>query len=111
MTAEKKPHQIDAVAARGPCRVEKKVATSAGSAEPVKIPVMFYAPSLSILINRVAVMRNAYVNKTKINLYTVQHGGKGRHEHREPHDTSMTSAQDLLVSCIWVDVFDSNHQY
>jgi hypothetical protein len=33
---------MDAVAARAPCRDEKKVPTRAGSAEPVKIPVIFY---------------------------------------------------------------------
>jgi hypothetical protein len=42
ITAAKNPVQIEAVAARGPCRAEKKVPTRAGSAEPVKIPVMFY---------------------------------------------------------------------
>lgn len=40
MTAEKKPVQIDAVAAKAPCLVEKKVAINAGKAEPVNIPVM-----------------------------------------------------------------------
>jgi hypothetical protein len=40
MTAEKNPVQIDATAAREPCLVEKKVAMSAGNAEPVNIPVM-----------------------------------------------------------------------
>jgi len=41
MTAAKNPVQIDAVAASAPCRDEKNVPTSAGSAEPVKIPVIF----------------------------------------------------------------------
>tara|TARA_R110002060_G_scaffold57336_1_gene67579 strand:+ start:742 stop:921 length:180 start_codon:yes stop_codon:yes gene_type:complete len=41
ITAAKKPSQIDDVAARAPWREEKKVAMRAGSAEPVKIPVMF----------------------------------------------------------------------
>ena len=36
------PVQMDAVAAKAPCRDEKNVPTSAGSAEPVKMPVMFY---------------------------------------------------------------------
>jgi len=40
MTAEKNPVQIDATAAREPCLVEKKVAMSAGNADPVKMPVM-----------------------------------------------------------------------
>ena len=40
MIAEKKPVQIDATAAREPCLPEKKVAISAGNAEPVNIPVM-----------------------------------------------------------------------
>lgn len=42
ITAAKKPSQIDDVAARAPCREEKNVPTRAGSAEPVKIPVIFY---------------------------------------------------------------------
>jgi hypothetical protein len=42
ITAAKNPVQMDAVAARAPCRDEKKVPTRAGSAEPVKIPVIFY---------------------------------------------------------------------
>jgi hypothetical protein len=42
ITAAKNPVQIEAVAAKAPCRDEKKVPTSAGKAEPVKIPVMFY---------------------------------------------------------------------
>jgi hypothetical protein len=46
MTAEKNPTQIDAVAARAPCREEKKVPTRPGSAEPVKMPVMFYERKL-----------------------------------------------------------------
>lgn len=41
ITAEKNPAQTEAVAAKGPCLEEKKVPTSAGSAEPVKIPVIF----------------------------------------------------------------------
>jgi hypothetical protein len=40
ITAEKNPVQIDATAAREPCLSEKKVAMSAGNAEPVNIPVM-----------------------------------------------------------------------
>lgn len=40
ITAEKNPVQMDATAAREPCLVEKKVAMSAGNAEPVNIPVI-----------------------------------------------------------------------
>ena len=42
ITAAKNPVQMDTVAASAPCRDEKKVPTRAGSAEPVKIPVIFY---------------------------------------------------------------------
>ena len=41
ITAAKNPVQMEAVAAKAPCLDEKNVPTSAGSAEPVNIPVMF----------------------------------------------------------------------
>jgi hypothetical protein len=41
---------MDAVAARAPCRDEKKVPTRAGSAEPVKIPVIFYEGNIISLL-------------------------------------------------------------
>jgi hypothetical protein len=51
MTAAINPVQTDAVAATAPCRDEKKVPTSAGSAEPVNIPVKFYEDKIvSILL-------------------------------------------------------------
>jgi len=41
ITAAKNPVQMDAVAAKAPCLDEKNVPTNAGSADPVKIPVIF----------------------------------------------------------------------
>jgi hypothetical protein len=58
---------MEAVAASAPCREEKKVPTRAGSAEPVKIPVMFYTIRLlaseSYNVGVRVLERKTYVDK------------------------------------------------
>lgn len=105
MSAEKKPSHTEAVAARAPCRDEKNVPTRAGSAEPVKMPIMFCKATI-IRMGGIAceVLHETYVDKAEINLDSMEHSGKCRHEDSETGNTIMPSAEYLSVGRVSVDV-------
>jgi hypothetical protein len=111
MTAAKNPVQMDAVAARAPCRDEKKVPTRAGSAEPVKIPVIFCIGCIiSIIRHRlmvgVRVGEHAYIDEAQINVDTVEHGSKGSHENSKARNAPMSRPKNLGISGVRLEIYE-----
>lgn len=94
ITAAKNPTQIEAVAAKGPCLDEKNVPTSPGSAEPVKIPVMFYVErTVSFLFSSpMCADHETHVNKTQIDVNTMEHRAKRGHKYGHSCNTPMAGA-------------------
>lgn len=83
---------MEAVAAMAPCREEKNVAMRAGSAEPVKIPVIFYARVSvfsTILLNPQA-MDDPYIYESEVNFDAMKHSGKSGHKGCETCDKNVT---------------------
>jgi hypothetical protein len=108
MTAAKNPVHMEAVAARAPCRDEKKVPTRAGSAEPVKIPVIFYHGRTVSLIEHswyeCVLELNTYIYETQINVNAMKHGSKGSHENGKAGNTPMPCTKNLCICGFRVDV-------
>jgi hypothetical protein len=99
---------MDAVAARAPCRDEKNVPTSAGSAEPVKIPVIFYEEIwVCILITSVALFQLTHIDEPQINVNAVQHGTKRSHEDCEAGNTPMPGVKYLSIGGFGVNVWEN----
>jgi hypothetical protein len=108
MTAAKNPVHIEAVAARAPCREEKKVPMRAGSAEPVKIPVMFYrGGTVSIMhsfTEGIFVGEKTHIDEAQINLDAVKHSSKSSHENGKASNTPVPCTQNLAICSFGVDV-------
>jgi hypothetical protein len=110
ITAAKNPVQMEAVAASGPCRDEKKVPTSAGSAEPVKIPVIFYHENIVSTTFMVGMFVESHINKAQIYVHAVKHGSECSHKNGKASNAPMPCAKNLGIRGFGVDVCEERNQ-